>query len=78
MYNISSRKISKYNLLKKINKIYGLNKIISKNKKFKIDRSLVSQKFVKKFKIHVSPWNKQILEMYKDFKKNKKFYSNEI
>ena len=78
LYNISSRKISKYNLLQKINKIYRLNKIISKNKKFKIDRSLDSKKFVKKFKIHVSSWDKQILDMYKDFKKNKKFYSNEI
>ena len=78
LYNISSSKISKYNLLQKINKIYSLKKTISTNKKFKIDRSLNSKKFVKKFKIHVSSWDKQILEMYKDFKKNKKFYSNEI
>ena len=78
LYNISSSKISKYNLLQKINKIYNLKKKISINKRFKIDRSLNSKKFVKKFKIHVSSWDKQILEMYKDFKKNKKFYSNEI
>ena len=78
LYNISSRKISKYNLLQKINKIYNLNKIIQKNKKFKIDRSLNSKKFVKKFKIYVSSWDKQILDMYKDYKKNKKIYSNEI
>ena len=78
LYNISSSKISKYNLLQKINKIYNLKKKISINKRFKIDRSLNSKKFVKKFKIHVNSWDKQILEMYKDFKKNKKFYSNDI
>jgi len=78
IYNISSKKISKFHLLEKINKIYNLNKIISKDKKFKIDRSLNSLKFKNKFKINVSSWDKQISDMYKDYKKNKKFYLNEI
>ena len=78
MYNISSRKISKYHLLQKINKIYILNKKLIKNNNFKIDRSLNSSKFKKKFKINISSWNNQILKMFKDYKKNKKLYSNEI
>ena len=78
LYNISSKKISKFHLLEKINKIYNLNKIISKDKKFKIDRSLNSLKFKNKFKINVSSWDKQISDMYKDYKKNKKLYLNEI
>ena len=79
LYNISSRKISKYHLLQKINKIYGLNKKVIKNNNFKIDRSLNSSKFKKKFKkVNISSWNNQILKMFQDYKKNKKLYSNEI
>ena len=78
LYNISSSKISKYHLLQKINKIYNLKKKITKNDQFRIDRSLNSSKFKKKFKINISSWDNQILEMFKDYKKNKKIYSNEI
>ena len=78
LYNIASVKISKYHLLQKINKIYNLKKKIIKNNKFKIDRSLNPSKFNRKFKIQISSWDNQILEMFKDYKRNKKLYSNEI
>ena len=78
LYNLSSYKISKYDLLQKVNKIYILNKKIIKNDKFKIDRSLNSSKFKKKFKIKISSWNNQISKMFKDYKKNEKLYLNDI
>ena len=64
--------------MEKINKIYKLNKTILREDKFIIDRSLNAKKFNKNYKININSWNKQILNMHKDFLKNKKIYSYDI
>lgn len=71
IYNISSNRISKFELLKKINKIYKLNKNIIKNISVKLDRSLNSNLFKKKFKIKIENWDNQIRAMHKDHIINK-------
>ena len=78
LFNISSKEISKYYLLIKIKKIYKLNKTIFRDNEFIIDRSLNAKKFKKKYKISVNSWGKQILNMHKDYLKNKKIYSHDI
>ena len=47
IYNLSASKISKYNLLKKISKIYSKKINIIRNNDLKIDRSLNSKKLKK-------------------------------
>jgi dTDP-4-dehydrorhamnose reductase len=69
IYNLSSKRISKYNLLILINKIYNKNKIILKNKKIFLDRSLNSKLFSKIFKLKINTWKTQIEEMYFNYKK---------
>ena len=71
IYNISSKRISKYNLLEIINSIYKMRKTIIKNKKIKIDRSLNSNLFKKKFRIKINSWKRQILEMKRNHKLSK-------
>lgn len=63
--HLSSLKISKYDLLKKIKKIYNLKVKIYKNNYLKIDRSLNSIKFKSKFKFKSDSWNLMIKEMKK-------------
>ena len=74
LYNIASNKISKYELIKKINKVYSLNKAVISDDTFKIDRSLNPKKFNDKFKININTWDVQIKNMYNDFIKNKEMY----
>ena len=71
IYNISSKRISKYNLLEIINSIYKMRKTIIKNKKIKIDRSLNSNLFKKIFRIKINSWKRQILEMKRNHKLSK-------
>ena len=56
LFNISSRKISKFDFLKIIIKIYNLNIRLNVNNKFKIDRSLNSKKFRDTFGYRPSSW----------------------
>ena len=69
LYNLSSSKISKYRLLKIINKAFNLNKNIVKNTNFSCNRTLNSKLFFKKIKYKVPNWHKMISEM-KLLKKN--------
>ena len=62
LYHISGKRINKYNLLKKISKEYSKDIEIIKNKKFKIDRSLNSSKFIKKTNYKKKSWDKMIKE----------------
>jgi len=64
IYNLSSSRISKYNLLKKISKVYSKNINIIKNNKLKIDRSLNSKKLKKLVDYKCPPWNILIKNMY--------------
>ena len=62
LYHISGKRINKYNLLKKINKIYNKKIKIKKVNKFTIDRSLDCSKFKKKTSYKQKNWDKMIIE----------------
>ena len=70
IYHLSSQKISKYDLLKKIAKVYNKEIFIKKSSKIKINRSLNSRKLKKILNYKSLSWNKLILEMYKNYRKN--------
>ena len=65
IYNIASKKISKYELLVLINQIYDKNISILSSNKLKIDRSLNGKLFEKKTNIKISSWKKMIMDMNK-------------
>jgi dTDP-4-dehydrorhamnose reductase len=65
LYNVSSYKIDKYQLIKEIIKVFKLRRIkLIVNNKFTCDRSLNSRAFFKKIKHKVPTWNKMIKEIY--------------
>ena len=76
IYNVASKKISKYELLLLIREIYAKDTIILPSSKFKIDRSLNGKFFRTMSNIKVSSWRKMIVEQRKNYLKNKKFYEN--
>tara|TARA_A100001011_G_scaffold359820_2_gene406630 strand:- start:699 stop:1577 length:879 start_codon:yes stop_codon:yes gene_type:complete len=66
IYNLSSNKISKFELLNLIAKTYSKNIKIKKNRNFKIDRSLNSKK-LKKITSYKNPsWNQLVKKMFKN------------
>jgi dTDP-4-dehydrorhamnose reductase len=65
IYNIASKKISKYELLVLINQIYYKNISILSSNKLKINRSLNGKLFEKKTNIKISSWKKMIVDMNK-------------
>ena len=67
MYHISGKKINKYNLLKKIKKIYNKKINIKKENKFCINRSLDSTRFTLQTGYVKKKWDIMILE-------NKRFF----
>lgn len=67
IYNVSSKRISKFDLLILINKIYNKNKIILKDKKKFLDRSLNSKLFSKIFNLKINAWKTQIEEMHYNY-----------
>tara|TARA_A100001015_G_C15000516_1_gene718257 strand:+ start:630 stop:1499 length:870 start_codon:yes stop_codon:yes gene_type:complete len=71
IYHLSSRKISKLNLLKKINQIYKLRKNIKPKKVKHLDRSLNSHKIKKISKIKIKTWKEMIIDMYNEHLVNK-------
>lgn len=66
-YHISGKKINKYNLLKKIKKIYNKKINIKKENKFSINRSLDSTRFTLQTGYVKKNWDIMILE-------NKRFF----
>ena len=70
MYHLSSHKISKYDLLNLIAKIYKKKIKIYKNTNIKIDRSLNSKRLKNLIKYKSPSWEKLILGMYKNHGKN--------
>ena len=64
IFNVSGPKLSKYDLLKKISKIYKKEIEISKSEEWIIDRSLDSKKFEKATAYHPPTWDSMIEEMY--------------
>jgi dTDP-4-dehydrorhamnose reductase len=70
IYNVSSSPISKYDLLSRINKVYGSNIKINKDRKLSINRSLNSSKFKNETGYNCPIWAKMINDMYKDYIEN--------
>ena len=66
LYHVSSNVISKYDFLKKINKVYNKNIKINADHSFKINRSLISSALHKKIKYKVDTWDFMIKEMFKE------------
>jgi dTDP-4-dehydrorhamnose reductase len=66
LYNLSSRRISKYALLKKISKVYKKNILIKKDYNSKLDRTLNSSLVKKKTSYKSPSWNKMLNDMYKN------------
>ena len=73
LFHISGKKISKLNLLIKINNVYKNNTKIIPKKTRKLDRSLNSSKFRKMYNYKLKNWNILLKEL-KRF--NEKFYKN--
>ena len=74
IYNVASKKISKYQLLLLIKKIYAKDIIILPSSKLKIDRSLNGKFFKKMSNIKVSNWKKMIIDQKKNYSIKKNFY----
>ena len=70
IYNLSSKAISKYELLKIISQIYNHEIDIIPDEKIIIDRSLDSSLFNSKTNYICPSWNKLIQDMYDFHKKN--------
>lgn len=70
--NIGSNRISKYDLLKIISKIYVKKIVINKTSKPKIDRSLNISRFKKITNYKVKSWKKLLEEQKNFYEKNKK------
>ena len=66
IYNLSGPKINKYDLLQIIKKIYNKKILIKPDHKFKVNRSLNSNKFIEISKYKKKSWKKMLLE-YKKF-----------
>ena len=69
LINIGSHKISKYDLLIKLNKLYNLNIDIEKDLDFKIDRTLDISKFLNLTDYKPKTWYRMLLEN-KNYLKN--------
>ena len=63
--NVGSSRISKYELLCKIKKIFKKKNKIIRDPRFKIDRSLNSKKFIKLTKYKIVKWDKMLIELKK-------------
>ncbi len=70
IFNVSGPKLSKYDLLKQISKIYKKEIKISESSDWVIDRSLDSKKFEKATGYHPPAWDSMIEEMYYKSKNN--------
>ena len=67
LYHLSANRISKYDLLSIINKVYGKNLDIIPCDRVKLDRSLQSHKLAEHTSYKTKPWYQLIFEM-KEFK----------
>ncbi len=67
VYHLSADAISKYELLKIINKSYGCNITIERFDDFYIDRSLDSSEFRRKTGYIPNSWEELINDMYNDY-----------
>ena len=75
IYNISSKPISKFELITKINELFKLNIDIEKDSSFSSNKSLNSNKFFSETKFDKPNWDSMLLDLYNDSLKNKNLYS---
>jgi len=73
LYHISSEKINKYDLINKIKKVYKLDVEINPFEEFRLDRSLVSDKYRKAANFTPPPWDEMIIAMHNDYLNNYTF-----
>jgi len=66
IWHVSSEAISKYELIKIVNKVYGLDLKISKDLEFVCDRRLDSSRFRERTGFQPESWEKMIAEMNSD------------
>ena len=78
LYHLSSKPISKYNLLKLIADIYNKKIEIIPYEDYYIDRSLDSTKFKKLTGYRSPEWVTLIKKMYKNFKNSKIYHGGKI
>jgi len=76
IYNISSVPISKFDLLKKISKVFKLNVDIQENPNIVSNKILISKKFTEITGINTPNWDDLILEFKKDCEKYNSIYRN--
>lgn len=74
LFNISSSEISKFELLNKIKSQFKLNIEIIKNHKYKSNKSLNSDKFIKETGILTPSWDEMLKELYLDSMQNSYLY----
>lgn len=76
VYNISSKAISKYSLVKKINDIFDLNIEVEPIEVEPSDKSLESNRFFKKTGIVIDNWDTMLLELRDNWLLNKHIYED--
>ena len=74
IYNISSKPISKFELITKINELFKLNIDIEKDCSFSSNKSLNSNKFFSLTKFDKPKWDSMLLDLYNDSLNNKSLY----
>ena len=75
IYNISSKPISKFELITKINELFKLNIDIEKDSSFSSNKSLNSNKFFSQTKFDKPNWDSMLLDLFNDSLKNKSLYN---
>lgn len=76
IYNISSKSISKFDLINKINYYFKLNIDIVKDTSYSSNKSLNSSRFFSETKFKKPDWDDMLLDMYLDSENNKNLYNS--
>ena len=76
LFNVSSEPISKYNLIKLLNKNFDLNLTIEIENSYKTNKVLDSGKFFNLISLSTPTWEDLIIELKDDSIINQKFYKN--
>ena len=75
IYNVSSKPISKFELITKINELFKLNIDIEKDSSISSNKSLNSNKIFSETKFEKPNWDSMLLDLYNDSLKNKSLYN---
>lgn len=75
IWNVSSRPISKYELIKKINDQFMLNIDIVRDSSFYSNKSLNSNRFFSETNFEIPNWDDMLSELYRDSIENNNLYT---